>query len=602
MRCKECATVFSVQDAITVEGQRAPEESTAAIENEVSLAPPPLFPVSPLAQSVAHPVGSQPVAAHGSSAQQNPAQRLPVPSRPSRPPGALPAVLGRTPLAARPLSSRLGERPAAHQVPTAPGPHLAAPATRPLGSPVGSPSRLPLERPLARALPSATKPPSLVATPVTGPRGGDGQTMSVGVPPGLDPRGSLPSRLGSAGWDSGQEGLFGPVLGRGSAAGFPPVTEERTLPAVPPFHGRASLEQGSSMSTDPPLASFAAQDSPYGSAPSRISPPASAADSQPQWSQEPGHTPRFDDVGGEARSTPFSAGPWAPHDGRAEPEEAVPATREAPVLDHGSARQSEAPALNIGDRLMQPDFDAESAREPSPPTNSQRARRVVPLVAAAGFALLLGGVGFGSGYLLGSSSASQPSPAASPLVAAPDELPRHFAPPPPPPPAELEEAAEARVEPQSGSNTRTVDSPPKRSTEQRTAASERQGVSDSLSGLSMGVGPGPVAGSGAGRAGSGAGLEAAAIQSTVQKNQNAVKRSCWQPALNGRSADAPSTARVTTTLQISPSGAVTSVKHSGDPRGYPGLGACIVGRLKTWTFPTSSGTTTANIPFVFAAQ
>ena len=88
----------------------------------------------------------------------------------------------------------------------------------------------------------------------------------------------------------------------------------------------------------------------------------------------------------------------------------------------------------------------------------------------------------------------------------------------------------------------------------------------------------------------------------MQKNQNAVKRSCWQPALNGRAADAPSTARVTTTIQISPDGTVSSVKHSGEPRGYPGLGRCIVARLKGWTFPKSDGTTPVNVPFSFNAQ
>lgn len=81
-----------------------------------------------------------------------------------------------------------------------------------------------------------------------------------------------------------------------------------------------------------------------------------------------------------------------------------------------------------------------------------------------------------------------------------------------------------------------------------------------------------------------------------------MKRSCWQPALDARSKDAPTSARVNVAIVVSPSGSVQSVSTSGDPKGYPGLASCIAARVKGWQFASSSGSTTVNVPFVFAAQ
>jgi len=101
---------------------------------------------------------------------------------------------------------------------------------------------------------------------------------------------------------------------------------------------------------------------------------------------------------------------------------------------------------------------------------------------------------------------------------------------------------------------------------------------------------------------SGQQLESSQIQSTVSTYQSGVKRGCWQPALMSRAKDAPSTARVTVSIGVAPSGSVTSATSSGDPRGYPGLASCITGRVRAWRFPASGGATTVNVPFVFAAQ
>jgi TonB family protein len=81
-----------------------------------------------------------------------------------------------------------------------------------------------------------------------------------------------------------------------------------------------------------------------------------------------------------------------------------------------------------------------------------------------------------------------------------------------------------------------------------------------------------------------------------------VKRSCWQPALDARDPNAPTSARVMLTITVGPTGSVQNVTTSGEPRGYPGLGSCIAGRVRAWQFPASGGTTTVNVPFVFAAQ
>ena len=126
-----------------------------------------------------------------------------------------------------------------------------------------------------------------------------------------------------------------------------------------------------------------------------------------------------------------------------------------------------------------------------------------------------------------------------------------------------------------------------------------------LSGLSGLQGGGPTSGPGtSSNPGSTGGqpLDSGEIQKTVGKYTGSVKRSCWQPALDARSKDAPTSARVNVAIVVSPSGSVQSVSTSGDPKGYPGLASCIAARVKGWQFASSSGSTTVNVPFVFAAQ
>jgi len=122
-----------------------------------------------------------------------------------------------------------------------------------------------------------------------------------------------------------------------------------------------------------------------------------------------------------------------------------------------------------------------------------------------------------------------------------------------------------------------------------------------LAGLQGVSGPKGPSGEAAARVG-GQPLDSAQVQRTVSRYTASVKRSCWQPALDTRDKNAPSSARVLVTIRVSPSGSVQSVSTSGDPNGYRGLSSCIAARVRGWQFPASSGTTTVNVPFVFAAQ
>lgn len=97
-------------------------------------------------------------------------------------------------------------------------------------------------------------------------------------------------------------------------------------------------------------------------------------------------------------------------------------------------------------------------------------------------------------------------------------------------------------------------------------------------------------------------LSSSQIETTVSQYRTSVKRGCWEKALMSRDKNAPSSARVTVAISVSPSGSVTGASSSGDPKGYSGLSSCITQRIRGWTFPRSSGPTTVNVPFVFAAQ
>ena len=139
------------------------------------------------------------------------------------------------------------------------------------------------------------------------------------------------------------------------------------------------------------------------------------------------------------------------------------------------------------------------------------------------------------------------------------------------------------------------------------AATEPTTASTALKGLpglsSLGPSRGPEGSGGPSGTVSGTGqLDGAQIQSTVARYTGSVKRACWQPALDTRDRDAPTTARVNVAITVLPSGSVQSAAVGGDPKGYRGLSQCISSRVRGWQFPPSGDTTTVNVPFVFAAQ
>jgi predicted Zn finger-like uncharacterized protein len=122
-----------------------------------------------------------------------------------------------------------------------------------------------------------------------------------------------------------------------------------------------------------------------------------------------------------------------------------------------------------------------------------------------------------------------------------------------------------------------------------------------LSGLAPSRGPENAGGPSGTSVGTGQ-LDGGQIQSTVARYTGSVKRACWQPALDTRDKDAPTTARVNVAITVLPSGSVQSATVGGDPKGYRGLSQCISSRVRGWQFPPSGDTTTVNVPFVFAAQ
>lgn len=150
--------------------------------------------------------------------------------------------------------------------------------------------------------------------------------------------------------------------------------------------------------------------------------------------------------------------------------------------------------------------------------------------------------------------------------------------------------------------TKRVAAPAKTSS---AAAEPDKGISGlkGLQGLgSLGPGHGPESSGPSGTVSGTGQLDGTQIQSTVARYTGSVKRACWQPALDTRDKDAPTTARVNVAITVLPSGSVSNAVVNGDPKGYRGLSQCISSRVRGWQFPPSSDTTTVNVPFVFAAQ
>lgn len=89
----------------------------------------------------------------------------------------------------------------------------------------------------------------------------------------------------------------------------------------------------------------------------------------------------------------------------------------------------------------------------------------------------------------------------------------------------------------------------------------------------------------------------------VSRNSPRVRRTCWDPQVSARSADAPSSVKVTATVNVAPNGSVSSVSTSGgNEKHYPGLASCVASNVKGWSFPPSGEGGKIVVPFSFNAQ
>ena len=215
------------------------------------------------------------------------------------------------------------------------------------------------------------------------------------------------------------------------------------------------------------------------------------------------------------------------------------------------------------------------------------------VVVAVAFGLTLGAVIFGRGP---AAQTNTDKPAEKPVNAAPSAA----------APAQVAATEQKPEEQVISGDTKAQSKGPTKSTTTKTDTETKTTKTGGLglSGLAANGTRGPSDGPGSTTQGGPGGgqLDQAQLSGVVQRYTPSVKRSCWQPALDGRDKDAPSSARVSVAITISPSGSVQDVNASGDPKGYRGLAQCIAGRVRGWQFPPSGGSTTVNVPFVFVAQ
>jgi hypothetical protein len=97
-------------------------------------------------------------------------------------------------------------------------------------------------------------------------------------------------------------------------------------------------------------------------------------------------------------------------------------------------------------------------------------------------------------------------------------------------------------------------------------------------------------------------LSSAELSRVVRSYAPSVQQTCWQSNRDLRAPDAPTTARVSVTIRIRPSGDVTSVTSNGEAVGYSDLASCIKNQVRTWKFPPASGSSVFKIPFIFTGN
>jgi hypothetical protein len=228
----------------------------------------------------------------------------------------------------------------------------------------------------------------------------------------------------------------------------------------------------------------------------------------------------------------------------------------------------------------------------------EKKRRGLPPAAWAliAMAAAFGGV---AAWALFLRQPATPVASQTPTAQATDAAPLGGASPPPPPSASGEQVAEPGatiiLEPGKAGTGRTSGggtTPTPGKTSEPGAGIDKTGFQPTPGGPSAADPP----------TGSGGALTEGEINGVVSRNKPMITRRCWLPAYDARGPSAPSSAKVSVTLKVGPTGSVSSASAGGSETHYPGLASCIAGSVKAWQFPPSDEGATINIPFSFSGQ
>jgi len=90
------------------------------------------------------------------------------------------------------------------------------------------------------------------------------------------------------------------------------------------------------------------------------------------------------------------------------------------------------------------------------------------------------------------------------------------------------------------------------------------------------------------------------VKRLVEASAGALERDCWRPARATREVSAPSDAAVPVALTVKRSGKVDRALVSKDPAGYPGLGSCVLRKVRDWRFDRLTENTNVQVTFHFS--
>jgi TonB family protein len=90
------------------------------------------------------------------------------------------------------------------------------------------------------------------------------------------------------------------------------------------------------------------------------------------------------------------------------------------------------------------------------------------------------------------------------------------------------------------------------------------------------------------------------VKQLVEASAAAMERDCWRPARSTREVSAPPKAAVPVALTVKRSGKVDGARVSTNPAGYPGLGSCVVRKVRDWHFERLARDTNVEVTFHFS--